>query len=89
MTIMRIAIPIFFAIFLSSCSVFMAAKQPDKKNVDLFAVGTHRSLLLAEFGMPTISELRDGRSTRFLNSSRVTASAPKPAGPYSMAQLMC
>jgi hypothetical protein len=39
----------------------MAAKQPDKKNVDLFAVGTPRSLLLAEFGMPTASELRDGK----------------------------
>lgn len=39
----------------------MAAKQPDKKNVDLFAMGTPRSLLLAEFGMPAASELRDGK----------------------------
>ena len=46
---------------LTSCSVFMAAKQPDKKNVDLFKVGTPRSMLLAEFGMPTVSELRDGK----------------------------
>jgi hypothetical protein len=45
----------------SGCSVFMAAKQPDKKNVDLFKVGTPRSMLLAEFGMPTVSELRDGK----------------------------
>ena len=45
----------------SGCSVSMAAKQPDKKNVDLFKVGTPRSMLLAEFGMPTVSELRDGR----------------------------
>lgn len=45
----------------SGCSVFMAAKQPDKKNVDLFKIGTHRSMLLAEFGMPTVSELRNGK----------------------------
>lgn len=45
----------------SGCSVFMAAKQPDKKNVDLFKIGTPRSMLLAEFGMPTVSELREGK----------------------------
>ena len=45
----------------SGCSVFMAAKQPDKKNVDLFNIGTPRSMLLAEFGMPTVAELRDGK----------------------------
>jgi hypothetical protein len=45
----------------SGCSVFMAAKQPDKKNVDLFKIGTPRSMLLAEFGMPTVAELRDGK----------------------------
>ncbi len=48
--------------FLSSgCAVFMAAKQPDKRNVDLFKIGTPRSMLLAEFGMPTVSEIRDGK----------------------------
>jgi hypothetical protein len=39
----------------------MAAKQPDKKNVDLFKVGTPRSLLLAEFGPPIQSETKDGK----------------------------
>jgi len=49
-------------LFLSSgCSVFMAANQPDKKNVDLFNVGTQRSLLLAEYGAPTVTEERDGK----------------------------
>ncbi|OJY10756.1 MAG: hypothetical protein BGO99_11565 [Nitrosospira sp. 56-18] len=52
---------ILFSIMLTSCSVFMAAKQPDKKNVDLFKVGTPRSMLLAEFGMPTVSESREGK----------------------------
>lgn len=46
--------------FLSGCSVFMAAKQPDAKNLDLMKVGTPRAMLLAEFGMPTVSETREG-----------------------------
>jgi hypothetical protein len=37
---------------LTSCSVFMAAKHPDKKNVDLFAIGTPRSMLLANSAPP-------------------------------------
>lgn len=45
----------------SGCSVFMAAKQPDKKNVELFRVGTPRSVLLGEFGAPAVTEIRDGK----------------------------
>lgn len=45
------------------CSVFMAAKQPDLKNEDLFRVGTPRSALLAEFGNPISSEVKDGRKS--------------------------
>jgi hypothetical protein len=48
-------------ILSSGCSVFMAAKQPDKKNVDLFRSGTSRNMLLGEFGPPAVSETRDGR----------------------------
>ena len=47
---------------LSGCSVFMAAKQPDAKNIDLFKVGTPRSMLLAEFGLPQVSEKKDGKT---------------------------
>ncbi|BCT66868.1 hypothetical protein [Nitrosospira sp. NRS527] len=47
--------------FSSGCSVFMAIDQPDKKNVDLFRVGTPRSVLLGEFGAPAVSETRSGR----------------------------
>jgi hypothetical protein len=39
----------------------MAAKQPDKKNSDLFKIGTLRSMLLAEFSMPAVAELGDGK----------------------------
>lgn len=48
-------------LFSSGCSVFMAAHQPDKKNIDLFSVGTPRNTLLAEFGPPAVSETRDGK----------------------------
>ncbi len=48
-------------VFSSGCSVFMAAKQPDKKNVDLFRMGTPRTMLLGEFGPPVTSEIRNGR----------------------------
>ncbi len=46
---------------LPGCSVYMAAKQPDAKNIDLFTVGTPRAMLLAEFGLPVVAETRDGR----------------------------
>jgi hypothetical protein len=39
----------------------MAAQQPSKKNIGLFSVGTPRDMLLAEFGMPSVTETKDGR----------------------------
>ena len=45
----------------SGCAVFMAAKQPDSKNIALFKEGTPRNMLLAEFGYP-ITEIRDGKT---------------------------
>lgn len=52
---------VFLVIQASGCSVFMAAKQPGIKDVDLFRAGTSRSMLLAEFGTPAVSEIRDGK----------------------------
>jgi hypothetical protein len=37
----------------------MASKQPDKKDIGLFTVGTPRNMLLAEFGNPIASEVRE------------------------------
>ncbi|OPY76291.1 MAG: hypothetical protein A4E64_01588 [Syntrophorhabdus sp. PtaU1.Bin058] len=45
----------------NGCSVYMAAKQPDKKNLNILAVGTPRSLVLAEIGQPKSTETRDGK----------------------------
>jgi hypothetical protein len=49
------------AVVISGCSVYMAAQQPPKKNISLFSVGTPRDMLLAEFGMPSVSEMKEGR----------------------------
>ena len=46
---------------IQGCAVFMAAKQPNRKDTSLFSVGTSRNLLLAEFGNPVVSEERDGK----------------------------
>ena len=37
---------------ITGCSVFMAAKQPEKKDTKMLAVGVPRAVILAEFGAP-------------------------------------
>jgi hypothetical protein len=64
--------------FLSGCSVFMAAKQPDAKNLDLMRVGTPRAMLVSEFGMPATSETRKGKKYeifKFVNGYSAGAKA--------------
>ncbi len=46
-------------IILSSCSVYMAANQPDKKNLNVLENGTSRGLVIAELGAPVHSEVSD------------------------------
>ena len=45
---------------LASCSVYMAANQPEKKDVGLLKPGTPRSAVLAELGAPIESTVRAG-----------------------------
>jgi hypothetical protein len=45
---------------LTGCSVFMAAKLPDKKNLEVFKPGVPRQVVLAEMGLPASYEDRDG-----------------------------
>jgi hypothetical protein len=40
---------------VSGCSVYMAAKQPPLKDMNVLSVGTKRDLVLAEFGNPVAS----------------------------------
>ena len=49
------------ALNLAGCSVFMAAKQPPKKNLGVLKEGTPRSMILAELGQPVASETKDGK----------------------------
>lgn len=53
----------FIAILLTQqgCSVFMAARQPGRKDTSLFKPGTPRSMLIAEFGAPSAIEERNGK----------------------------
>ncbi|PXW91254.1 Beta-barrel assembly machine subunit BamE [Nitrosomonas sp. Nm84] len=46
---------------VSGCSVFMAAKQPVKKDISLFSIGVPRTVLIAEYGAPIISEYKDNK----------------------------
>ncbi|PAW80555.1 MAG: hypothetical protein B9S33_18255 [Pedosphaera sp. Tous-C6FEB] len=45
---------------LSGCSVFMAAKQPPKKDLTVLNVGTPRNVIIAELGSPVHTETKDG-----------------------------
>jgi outer membrane protein assembly factor BamE (lipoprotein component of BamABCDE complex) len=47
----------------SGCSVYMAAKQPDAKDLSVLKAGTHRSRVIAELGTPVWSGDKDGEKT--------------------------
>lgn len=51
----------FLVIPISGCSVFMAAKQPEKKDISLFEIGVPRVILISEFGPPIISEYKNDK----------------------------
>lgn len=48
-------------IALAGCSVNMALKQPEKKDLAILADGTPRNLILAEFGEPSHTETLQGQ----------------------------
>lgn len=45
---------------LTGCSVFMAAQLPDKKNLEVLTPGVPRPVVLAEMGLPSSYEDRNG-----------------------------
>ena len=47
---------------ITGCSVFMAAKQTEKKDTKMLAVGVPRAVILAEFGAP-VSTVKNGDET--------------------------
>lgn len=68
---------------LSGCAVFMAAKQPDKKDLDLMRVGMHRNVLISEFGKPISVNEIDGKKTeiyRFIDGYGTGAKVGRAVG---------
>jgi len=45
----------------TGCAVFMAARQPPRKDLSVLSLGTPRSMLLAELGQPTATEMKAGK----------------------------
>lgn len=50
-----------FALAGAGCSVAMAAHQPSRKDVALFAHGVPRNLVVAEVGAPVTTETKAGK----------------------------
>ena len=48
---------LFSYVFLAGCSVFMAADQPDKRDLSVLTAGTSRNDIIAELGQPLTSRL--------------------------------
>ena len=47
----------------TGCSVYMAAKQPEAKDLSVLAIGNHRSRVIAELGAPIWTGEKDGDKT--------------------------
>ena len=62
---------------MTGCSVVMAAKQPQKKDLTVMSVGTPRSLVLAELGAPVSTETKDGKRTDIFSFTQGYSSGAK------------
>lgn len=60
-TLKQVGLAVMICFVLVGCSAYKASTQPDKRNIGLLQEGTHRSLLIAEFGSPLHTEVRDGK----------------------------
>ncbi len=45
---------------IPGCSVYMAANQPEKRNLSVLTQGTPRNQVIATLGTPVVSEIREG-----------------------------
>ncbi|MEM0989265.1 MAG: hypothetical protein AAGK00_10325 [Pseudomonadota bacterium] len=43
------------ALSLQACSAYMAASGEDKRDISILTVGTHRDIVVSEFGLPVTS----------------------------------
>ncbi len=58
---LSIVLLVVLTISVPGCSVFMAAKQPEKKDISLLKEGVSRAVLISEFGAPVISEYKNDK----------------------------
>lgn len=77
MRIQKISLIALLVWLLSGCSVYMASHQPTEKNVGLFVVGTPRSFLIAEFGQPVSSEVKNGQKYEIFRFTQGYSSGAK------------
>jgi len=49
--------------FMSGCSVVMAIKQPDYKDLNVLSRGVSRGRVIAELGTPLLTEEKEGKKT--------------------------
>jgi outer membrane protein assembly factor BamE (lipoprotein component of BamABCDE complex) len=75
----RLCLAIALAQGLAGCSVYMAANQPDKKDVGVLRVGTPRSAILAELGTPIETSVRNGARVDIFTFTQGYSSAEKGA----------
>ena len=57
----RALLSIFTLLFITGCSVYMAATQPEKKDVSVLNKGTPRMHVIAEYGVPLHTEEKAGK----------------------------
>jgi outer membrane protein assembly factor BamE (lipoprotein component of BamABCDE complex) len=48
-------------LFIAGCSVVMATKQPNRKDLSVLSKGVDRSRVVAELGAPLTTEVKDGK----------------------------
>lgn len=90
MQLIRIIPALACCAFLSGCSIYMAASQPQAKKISLFKIGTPKSLILAEFGTPQAKITRKGKEYEiyaFETGSHTGVKAAK-VGVYTAANIL-
>ena len=60
--IIRLCIVALLAMEMAGCSVYMAATQPSKKDLNVLKVGTPRNVVVAELGAPIESKKHGART---------------------------
>lgn len=64
---------------LNACSVYMAAKQEDTRDMTALNIGTPRSLVLGKLGQPTTTEKENGLRTDYFNFTQGYSGGAKAA----------